>query len=200
MRKDWKELKPILAEAHRLLRHTFGPYIGDDTLGQFDVSNPKKSGLVFGEGIFGGFDAWEDRVSLAIERDPIGTAVHELLHANSYSDDWTPDDLGRQDDLISFRGFEIQWLAAKTKHVKSIYHRGLNEGVTEFFTLRAYRKAIPAYTALLPYARQLMNAIGYENVARAYFRGGYHELEQLSRKTPLNLKQLDAKAESALCR
>lgn len=196
--RDWKALKPVLVEAHRLLCNKFGRYLGTDSLGLFDVSDQGKNKLMFGGDVLGSFDAWKDRVSLTVDHDPIGTAVHELLHANSFSDDWTPRDLGRRDDLISFRGLEIQWLSAKRQRVKGIYHRGLNEGVTEFFTLWAYKKAVPAYVALLPIAQMLVKKIGFRNVAQAYFRGGYEELEKMSVKISLNLDLLDAEAESVL--
>lgn len=194
---DWKLLEPVLAEAHELLMRKFPAYMGTDPRGHFNVADPKRVIRLSSDSLLGSFSAWKDRVSLNLERDPLGTAVHELLHANAFSDDWLPEDTDRKDDVVSYRGFEIQVISAGTHRVKAIYHRAINEGVTELLTTHAYPEAAKAYLQLLTFARELTDRLGFEPVTRQYFREGYNGLQKLAQANDFDLNGLSQQADAA---
>lgn len=183
-----------LREAERLLRGTFVDF--PPRRARFPVDDSAKRERVSAGATLGSFDAWEDRIRLNLEEDPLGTAVHELLHANAYGDDWLPADTG-QDVIVSFRGFEIQVLTPRRDAVLGIYHRALNEGITELLTRHAYPAAAPAYEELLPAARDLEQRIGSDVLVRLYFHAGYAGLEAVIGDT---LAQLSTAADAALQR
>lgn len=198
MSASWKELKSALEQAQGLLCRSLGRYIGADPLGHFDINVQRKISRRRALGAVGSFDAWKDRISLNLDDDVLGTAVHELLHANAFSDDWTPADLGRAGDMVSFRGLEIQLVSPGGRRVRQILHRGINEAVTELLTLHVYPRAIPAYASLLPCARKLLRSLGFDDLARAYFWGGYPALDQMADAASLDLNLLDARSERIL--
>lgn len=195
---DWKLLEPVLAEAHELLMRKFPAYMGTDPRGHFNVADHKKVIRLSGASLLGSFSAWKDRVSLNLERDPLGTAVHELLHANAFSDDWLPEDTGRKGEIVSYRGFEIQVISAGTRRVKAICHRAINEGVTELLMTHAYPEAAQAYRQLLTFARELTERLGFEAVTRQYFREGYNGLQKLAQANDFDLDGLIHQADAAL--
>lgn len=192
-----KRLQPVLAEAHELLLRAYGQYMGTDSLGHFDVADPSKGDLISGGNVLGTFSAWRDCLSLTLDQDPLGTAVHELLHANAFSDDWLPADTGKPEVIVSFRGFEIQVLASADKHVQEVHHRALNEAVTELLTHHAYSNALEAYANLIPFARELDRAVGLPEMARVYFQSGYEGLEDIAADRSLDLEQLSKGADDA---
>lgn len=184
----------ILREAEGLLLAAFGEHLGADVRGRFDVRDPQKRARIPVSATLGSFDAWTDHIRLNAEVDPLGTAVHELLHANAFADDWLPADTGCE-GIISFRGFEIQHLSTDMQ-VHAIYHRGINESVTELLTIHAYPEAGPAYVDLLPFARKLATTIGLERLTALYFRAGYPGLESAVGDEPL--RTLSVQADAAL--
>ncbi len=194
--RAWKKLRPVLLRAHRLLLRRYGRYIGTDSRGHFDIADAEKAAIIRPYPDLGSFDAWTDRVLINLQHDPVGTAVHELLHANAFSDDWLPRDIGKRDTIVSFRGLEVQVASADKRKVKRIYHRALNEGVTELLTLEAYRRAVPAYTDLLSFASSLRKAIGLKNLMKAYFSTGYPCMQAIASICRFNLKRLDMRAEA----
>ncbi|HLC53264.1 MAG TPA: hypothetical protein VJK03_01855 [Candidatus Nanoarchaeia archaeon] len=192
----WDKLKPALVEANQLLIKSFPKYVGNDPFGQFDVSNKDKVTLISVSEILGSFNAWKDEIFLNLDEDPLGTAVHELLHANSFSDDWHIPDPNNPEYIVSFRGLEFQWITADHSTVKAVYHRALNEAVTELFTIHIYKDAIPAYENLIPFAQRLVKAIEFDNLAKQYFCEGYPGLEEVCSTYSFNLRDLDNHAES----
>lgn len=168
----------ILQDAERLLVARFGDHFSNDTRARFNTRDQRKQLRLTTSDTLGTFDAWTDRIALNAEVDPLGTAVHELLHANAFADDWLPQDTGRE-GVVCFRGFEIQHLNIDATQVYAIYHRGINEAVTELLTRHAYPDAGPAYVDLLPIAQQLATHIGFDRLSALYFRAGYPGLETL---------------------
>ena len=189
-------VRATLREAARLLRSTY-PDFPSGRGARFNVEDRAKRARIAATDDLGSFDAWDDKLRLNLEIDPLGTAVHELLHANAFSDDWLPDDTGR-DEILSFRGFEIQRLTPDREHVIAIYHRGLNEGVTELLTKRAYQPASPAYVELVPLAEEVESRIGLDLLARIYFDAGYPGLE--ARLGLRALHEISARADRQLSR
>ena len=195
---SWSKVEPVLHQAHELLMARFPRYLGSDPLGQFDVANADKAEFITVSDILGSFDAWADKLSVNLEYDPLGTAVHELLHANAYSDDWFAPSAEWPEYIVSFRGLEVQVITADRRTVKEIAHRAINEAVTEMFTGHAYEDALPAYEALVPLAQELESALGSELLAHQYFCEGYQGLEEVCVDSGFDLKCLDSLADTAL--
>jgi hypothetical protein len=188
-------VRASLRTAERLLRRAFVDF--PPRPARFPISDPGKQLRIGAGEMLGSFDAWEDLVRLNLEEDPLGTAVHELLHANAYGDDWLPEDTGT-DTILSFRGFELQLFSADRRRVLDIRHRAINEGVTELLTRHAYPAAESAYEELLPTARELAQRIGLDVLARLYFRAGYPGLEAVLGDEAIT--PLSAAADAALDR
>lgn len=187
-------VRAYLREAERILRVAFPEAFSRDRRTRFEIEDARKHARIPASRTLGAFDAWRDRITLNLEHDPLGTAVHELLHANAYSDDWLPGDT-LMEEVVSFRGFEIQRLSARRDRVIAIHHRGINEGVTEHLTRHAYPDAMPAYEELLPVARELATRLGTPALAQLYFRAGYPGLEAIVGDTALSSLSVAADAQ-----
>jgi hypothetical protein len=153
-----------------MLKGRYGKWSGDDSKGIFDISDPGKFALEFNRSWGGEFSPWDDRVRVATGEDPFGTALHELLHANAFSDDYPPGDWPESEGRTqSYRGIEISRVIDGCRELLESSNTGLNEGVSEHLVRLVYLNAAKGYPKMIPYVDELLRVLGEERLERAYF-------------------------------
>jgi hypothetical protein len=158
-----------------MLKERYGKWLGDGPRGIFDISDHEKFALESSQSWGGGFSPWDDRVRVAAGEDPLGTALHEILHANAFSDDYPPGDWSESDGrTLSYRGVEIEITRDTDGHRELLAssNTGLNEGVTEHLVRLVYPSAAIGYPEMIPYMDELLRVLGKERLERAYFAEG----------------------------